>query len=51
MQCKSFLEQKEQAAKGDKNSTLEWQIYWFVVVVTTLTGLKVWTEHGSKGAH
>ena len=40
MQCKSFLEQKERAAKGDKNSSLEWQIYWFVVVVTTPQDLK-----------
>ena len=29
--------------------TLEWQIYWFIAVVTTLTGLKVWTQPRSGG--
>ena len=35
--------------KLDDIPTLEWKIYWFVVVVTTLTGYKVWSEHRSKG--
>ena len=52
MQRKTFLEQKERAAKGDENS-ITFQLWngksiWFIAVVTTLKGFKVWTQHRSK---
>ena len=41
MQKKSFLKQKKWAAKLDDIPTREWQIYWFVALVTTLTGFSI----------
>ena len=37
--------------KLDVVRIMEWQIYWFVAVVTILTGFKVWTQHCNKGIH
>ena len=50
-----FLRAKETSStrrwKLDDTPTLEWQIYWFTVVVKTLTGFEVWNQGRSKGTH
>ena len=45
----NFLEQNE--IKLDDISTLDWQIWRFVSVVTTFPGLNVRNQHRSKGTH
>ena len=37
--------------KLDYVPTLEWQIHWFVAVLTTLIGFKVWNHNSSEGPH
>ena len=45
----NFLEQNE--IKLGDISTLDWQIWRFVAVVTTFQGLNVRNQHRSKGTH
>ena len=45
----NFLGQNE--IKLDDISTLDWQIWRFVSVVTTFPGLNVRNQHRSKGTH
>ena len=45
----NFLEQNE--IKLGDISTLDWQIWRFVAVVTTFPGLNVRNQHRSKGTH